>query len=215
MKSKSIQKERAPRLRNARGEGERLRDEIIAAAIKVLSTIGPEDPFSLRAVAKEAKIAAPSVYIHFEDRNVLLLAVLEKLFHEQVAIRAGAEEEAAGAGGGPWDRLLARSIATVEFGLTHPGHYKVLFEGRVVLRLSDPRIADFGRPLLVRSVELIREIEPLSSEARVTQDPRRLALLLWSGLHGVISLRINKPTFDWPSAAELAEQITRAIIQPR
>jgi hypothetical protein len=34
-------------------------------------------------------------------------------------------------------------------------------------------------------------------------------------LHGVISLRINKPTLDWPPATELAEQITRAIIQPK
>jgi AcrR family transcriptional regulator len=213
MTSKTVQRQKAPRARNPRGEGERLRDEIIAAAIKVLSTIGAEDPFSLRAVAKEAKIAAPSVYIHFADRNVLLLAVLEKLFHEQIAIRAAAEEEAAG--GGSWGRLLARSIAAVEFGLKHPGHYKALFEGRVVLRLNDPRIADFGRPLLVRSIELIRGIKPIRASARVSQDPQRLALLLWSGLHGVISLRINKPTLDWPSATELAEQITRAIIQPK
>jgi AcrR family transcriptional regulator len=215
MKSKAVQSEKAPRARNARGEGERLRAEIIAAAIKVLSTIGAEDLFSLRAVAREAKIAAPSVYIHFADRNVLLLAVLEKLFREQVAIRAAAEEAAARAGGRPWERLLARSIVAVEFGLKHPGHYKVLFEGRVVLRLNDPRIADFGRPLLVRSIELIREIKPISAKARVSQDPQRLALLLWSGLHGVISLRINKPTLDWPSATELAEQVTRAIIQPK
>ena len=83
MRSKTVRKGEAPRARNARGEGERLRDEILAAAIKVLSTIGPEDPFTLRAVAKEAKIAPPSVYIHFADRNVLLLAVLEKLIGEQ------------------------------------------------------------------------------------------------------------------------------------
>jgi AcrR family transcriptional regulator len=215
MSSKTLRKDEAPRARNARGEGERLRDEIVAAAIKVLSTIGPEDPFSLRAVAKEVGIAAPSVYIHFADRNVLLLAVLEKLFREQVAIRAAAEDEAARAGGGPWEHLLARSIAAVAFGLKHPGHYKVLFEGRVVLRLNDPWIADFGRPLLVRSVELIREIKPVSAKARVSNDPQRLALLLSSGLHGVISLRINKPTLSWPSATELAEQITRAIIQPK
>jgi len=215
MESSAVQRKKPPRARNARGEGERLRDEIIAAAIKVLSTIGAEDPFSLRAVAKEAEIAAPSVYIHFADRNDLLLAVLEKLFREQVTIRAAAEEEAARAGGGPWERLLARSIAAVEFGLKHPGHYKVLFEGRVVLRLNDPRIADFGRPLLMRSIELIREIEPVSARVRVSPDPQRLSLLLWSGLHGVISLRINKPTFDWPSTTELAEQITRAIIQPK
>jgi hypothetical protein len=76
-------------------------------------------------------------------------------------------------------------------------------------------VGNFGRPLLVRSIELIRAIKPISAKARVSQDPQRLALLLWSGLHGMISLRINKPTLDWPSAIELAEQITRAIIQPK
>jgi AcrR family transcriptional regulator len=203
-----------PRLRNARGEGDRLRDEILDAAIKVLASLGPEDAFSLRSVAKQAKIAAPSVYIHFADRNVLLLAVLEKLFCEQIAIRAAAEDEAAKAGGGAWERLLARSIATVEFGLEHPGHYKVLFEGRVVPRLDDPRAADFGRPLLARSMELIREIAATSGTKHPRSDPQRLALLLWSGLHGIVSLRINKPAVPWPPAIELAEQLTRAIIRP-
>jgi AcrR family transcriptional regulator len=204
---------RAPRSRNARGEGEKLRGEIVDAAVKVLSALGPEDPFSLRSVAKVAKIAAPSVYIHFADRNVLLLAVLEQLFAEQVAIRAAAETDAAKAGGGAWERLLARSVASVRFGLEHTGHYRVLFEGRVVPRLNDPSIASFGRPLLVRSIELIREIP--SQPGRVCDDPERLSLLLWSGLHGVISLRINKPTLDWPPATELAEQIARTIIQPK
>jgi AcrR family transcriptional regulator len=202
------------RQRSARGEGDRLRGEIIDAAIKVLAALGPEDPFSLRSVAKEAKIAAPSVYIHFSDRNMLLLAVLEKLFSEQVSIRNDAEETAAKAGGGAWERLLSRSIATVEFGLKNSGHYKVLFEGRVVPRLNDPRAGNFGRPLLTRSVELIHEIPTRSGARRVSEDPQRLALLLWSGIHGVISLRINKPTLEWPQATELAEQITRAIIQP-
>src|SRR5260370_1280251 len=203
----------AERSRNARGEGEKLRGEIIDAAVKVLWGLGPEDPFSLRSVAKMAKIAAPSVYIHFEDRNVLLLAVLEKLFAEQVAIRAAAEEDAAKAGGGAWERLLARSVASVRFGLEDPGHYKVLFEGRVVPRLNDPRIGSLGRPLLTRSIELIRAIP--ARPGRVSDDPERLSLLLWSGLHGVISLRINKPTLDWPPATETADQIRRTIIQPR
>jgi AcrR family transcriptional regulator len=215
MSSKTAGRDEVPRLRNARGEGERLRDEILAAAIRVLSAIGPEDPFSLRAVAKEARIAAPSVYIHFAGRDALLRALLEELFREQVAMRAEAEEEAARAGGGAWERLLARSLVTVQFALEHPGHYKVLFEGRVVLRLNDPRIAGLGRPLMMRSIELIQQIEPASATARVSSDPQRLALLLWSGLHGVISLRINKPALDWPSATELAEQIARAVIQPK
>jgi hypothetical protein len=72
-------KRKGPRSLNARGSGENLRQEIMDAAIRLLEKLGPEDPFSLRAVANEAGIAAPPVYIQFEDRNVLLLAVLEQL----------------------------------------------------------------------------------------------------------------------------------------
>jgi AcrR family transcriptional regulator len=205
-----------PRPRNARGEGEKLRGEIIDAAIRVLEALGPEDPFSLRSVAKAAKIAAPSVYIHFADRNALLLAVLEKLFAELVTINATAETAAAQAGGGAWECLLARAMATVRFGLEHPGHYKVMFEGRAVPRLNDPLGPGFGRPLMIRSIELISEIA--SQPGRVSEDPEHLLLLLWCALHGVVSLRINKPTPDtpdWPAATEMAEQMIRAILLPK
>ena len=75
-------------------------------------------------------------------------------------------------------------------------------------------LADFGRPLLDRSIELIRAIKPARGAVRVSDDPQRLALLLWTGLHGIISLRVNKPTIVWPDAADMAEQMQRALIRP-
>jgi AcrR family transcriptional regulator len=203
----------SPRRRNARGAGDNLRREIVDAAIRLLERLGPEDPFSLRAVAKEARIAAPSVYLQFADRNLLLLAVLEQLFDELIALRSAAIEQAARAGGSPWQRLMASVLAFVAFGLDRPGHYKVLFEGRVVPRLDDPKTMAFGRPLQAQMIGLIREILS-ASPGRDADDPERLSLLLWAGTHGLISLRINKPTLDWPETAELAEQMARAIIRP-
>jgi len=198
-----------PRRRNSRGQGDRLREEIIAAAIRLLSAA--ESPVSLRAVAKEARIAAPSVYLQFADLEALLVAVLERLFREQITLRDEAEAAAARLGGGSWERLVARSVASVRFGIEQPGHFKVLFEGRVFPKLTSPRIAGLGRPLLARTVELIEDIP---SSTRVTNDPARLAMLLWAGLHGIVSLRINKPMPEWPDPAVLAEQMVRAIVQP-
>ena len=203
--------ERTARRRNLRGTGDRLRAELIEAAIRVLEGLGQDEPFSLRAVAKEAHISAPSVYIQFQDKTALLLAVLEKLFAQLSDSRTAAEEQAAAAGGGPWERLMARSVAYVEFGVRQPGHYRVLYEGRAVPRLNDPRVAAFGQPMLDRTAQLIREISSSSKMTHVTDDVDRLALLLWVGLHGVVSLRINKPTIDWPDPAELAEQVLRAV----
>lgn len=202
------------RARNPRGQGEQLRTELIEAAIRVLERLGAEEPFSIRAVASEAKVSATSLYLHFADRDELFMAVLERLFSEQIAIRDEAEAKAMKAGGGAWERLMARSLAAVEFALQRSGHYKVLYEGRVVTRMSDPKLKYFGRPLLVRSTELIKEIIKENPAERVTQNPERLSLLLWAAMHGVVSLRINKPMPDWPAPDELVRQMAIALIRP-
>lgn len=214
MKNTVLRPKEKARKRNPRGKGELLRTDLIDAAIYLLANLGPEEPFSLRAVAKQAKVSAPSVYRHFDDRNQLFLSVLQHLFTELMNSRQVAEQKTAAAGGGAWEKLLAGSLNTVRFALERSGHYKVLFEGRIISRLDDPKTASFGRPILTHVTELIKEIIKGNPAKRVTDDPERLALLLWTGTHGVISLIINKPTFDWPEAAELVEQMATAIICP-
>ncbi len=200
------------RPRNPRGGGERLRSEIVVAATRLLAVLGEDETFSIRAVAKEAGIAPTSVYIQFPDKTAMILAVLSELFDELSSVRDAAERAAA-AKGGAWDRLLARSIAYVRYGVENPGHYKVLYEGRAVPRVDAPRVAAFGQPMLDRTIELVTELWNSGLAAPVA-DPERTGTLLWIGLHGVVSLRINKATIPWPHADELAEQITRAIVRP-
>jgi AcrR family transcriptional regulator len=200
------------RQRNARGEGGQLRQDILAAAISLIEQAGSADAISLRAVAKEVGIAAPSVYAHFEDLDALLLAVLKQLFDQLIALRNEAEEAAAAAGGGPWERLRAAIFATIRFGLERPGHYKMLYEGRVITGLSDPTAAAFGRPIQLRVAALIREILA-GARGREEKDAERLALLLWASSHGVISLQINKPTLRWPDATGLVEDLMLAILR--
>ena len=45
--------------------------------------------------------------------------------------------------------------------------------------------------------ELIRDVRR-ERQAKQAGDAERLALLLWAGLHGVVSLQINKPTISSP-----------------
>ena len=200
------------RQRNARGTGDRLRIDIINAATEILARLGENEPFSLRAVAKEAKIAPPSVYLHFPDKTVLLLAVLEELFKEMITARDEAEKKITASGGGAWEMLLARAKAHIDYGLENTGHYKVLYEGRAIPRLADPRMAKFGLPLMKRAIDLILQVSKENSIDRTPEEAERLALLLWAGLHGIVSLRINKPTMEWPDLHGLAEQLTRILI---
>jgi AcrR family transcriptional regulator len=201
------------RRRNTRGKGDLLRGDIIAAAIRVLERLGPEDPFSLRAVAKESGIAAPSVYIHFADRDALLHAVLDHLYADLVALRAAAEEKAALLGGGAWEQLIAASFATISFGLERPGHYRVIYEGRIMPRLADQGRMAFATQLQARTIELIRNIAIKGPKRRV-EDPTQMSMLLWAAIHGLISFRINKPDLPWPDTFELAENMLRVLIRP-
>src|SRR5215831_18435358 len=108
------------RQRNPRGQGERLRDDIIEAASRLLADPAAP-PLTLRAVAREVGVAATSVYLHFDDVESLVLAVVDRRFSELVRV----QDEITGAD--PCQRVRAGCLAYCEFGLAHPGHYQVMF----------------------------------------------------------------------------------------
>ena len=71
------------RTRARRGEGHRLREELVAAASDLLGELGDPNQLSMRAVAAAAGVTPPSIYLHFADKTALLdevcCAYFEKL----------------------------------------------------------------------------------------------------------------------------------------
>src|SRR5579859_429691 len=83
------------RRRNRRGQGERLRDEVIAAAGALLAESGDAGRLSLRGVAKQVGIAPTSVYLHFPDVEHLVAAVVAQACAELGdALAAAGRDEA-------------------------------------------------------------------------------------------------------------------------
>ena len=68
------------RRRARRGQGERLREEILAAAERLLIRTGDMEQVSIRAVADEVGVTPPSIYLHFADKLELIFAVCERHF---------------------------------------------------------------------------------------------------------------------------------------
>ena len=60
--SSAVQAAPPARRRNRRGEGDRLRDEIITAASQIIGETGDDSALTLRGVARRLGIAAPSIY---------------------------------------------------------------------------------------------------------------------------------------------------------
>src|ERR1700679_589913 len=99
------------RQRNPRGQGDKLRDDIIEAASRLLADPA-SPPLTLRAVAREVGVAATSVYLHFDDVASLILAVAERRFGELAKLQDLALEGIVG----PVERMRAGCLAYCEFG---------------------------------------------------------------------------------------------------
>ncbi len=191
---------KAVRRRNARGEGDRLRDELIRAASTLLETLPGEEALSLRAVAREAGIAAPSIYLHFADKSALVSAVLASRFQElQAALDAAAVGSVA-----PEAELAARCAAYCAYAEEHAGNYRVMFSAVP----SDDRPDDAGP-----GAEMVRRLGRLAVQCGATGDPLEAGTLLWCGLHGIVALRESKPLFPWPERDVLVARLIASITE--
>src|SRR5260370_16637253 len=103
-----------PRQRNPRGQGERLRDDIIEAASRLLADPAAP-PLTLRGVAREVGVAATSVYLHFADIDTLILAVAERRFGELVRLQDQARDDARDENPDPPQQLPPGSLPSSKF----------------------------------------------------------------------------------------------------
>jgi AcrR family transcriptional regulator len=194
----------AGRQRNARGQGDRLRREIIDAARDILAETGNVDRLTLREVARRVGIAATSVYLHFPDAEHLAVAALEQTFAQLTATTSAA---AAGYAD-PAEALLARCRAYCQFGLDHPGHYRVMFHLDLMpgLAAGDPEETPGQRAF--RALLATVEACLAAGAGRPHPDPNRLASLVWAAEHGLVSARLARPRFHWGT---LDGMVTEAV----
>jgi AcrR family transcriptional regulator len=190
------------RRRNPRGQGERLRADIIDAASSLLAD-PTAPPLTLRGVARAAGVAATSVYLHFPDTDALVLAVADRHFTEMVRAQQAAGDSAAR----PRDAVLAMALAYCDFGLANPGLYQVMLASPL------PPVAD---PTMIPGRAAFEQrTEAIAAALGASGDPHdqggaafRASTLLWQFLHGTVNLRISRPVFPWPP---LPEAVTEAV----
>ena len=176
--------------RSRRGEGEKLRDEILDATETLLVEVGDENAVSIRAVAEAVGKTAPAIYMHFSDKDELIQAVCMRRFEEfdRALEDAGAKSD------DPLESLRLRGEAYVRFGLDHPEHYKVLMmtarQQTIEITEEAPGMSAFQH--LVQAVQRCIDANVFSGE----HDAVRIALTLWSAVHGITALLITMPKFE-------------------
>ena len=178
-------------VRNRRGEGVRLRAEILAAATGLLDH-GGERAVTLRAVAREAGIATPSIYPHFPDQPAILLAVVRA-----VSTELAGQLRTAAAGEDPRRRLYATGHAYLDYAAAHPRRYRAMFGGLTDLDVHVPRL--FAGVLT----------ECAAAGYSTSTDPAADAVALWLGLHGLAHQTTVIHTFPW--STDLVPRVVAAL----
>jgi AcrR family transcriptional regulator len=196
---------------NRRGEGARLREDLISAASELLAELDSEEALSLRAVARRVNIAPQSVYLHFPDRKTLVGAVREARFADLTATLAAAVEQTDRSALPEPNKAHARvrslCAAYCRYAQAHPGHYRVLFGTAGTPRREPPQLA--AMPALRLLDDAVRSCQP---DPVPGQAPTPTTICLWAALHGLITLRRDRPSFPWPDLDELIDCLITAHV---
>ncbi|MEV7090819.1 TetR/AcrR family transcriptional regulator [Streptomyces sp. NPDC093085] len=196
------------RIRNRRGEGGKLREDIIDAAAELLDETGDQHAVTLRSVARRVGIATPSIYPHFPDQPAIMLAVVQREFAGlERTLRAAAEQ----AGHDPRRRLLAICETYLGFADHHPQRYRTMFGGLWTPTLGDNSLSEadlvlLGAPSMLMLAEALGDC--VAAGLVTSDDVPGDATVLWVGLHGLAHQRVVSPAFPWP------ENIPERLILP-
>ena len=177
--------------RKPKGEGHARRAEILAAAERIFVEHGYEGA-TIRKIADEVGLSSTALYMHFSEKSEILHEICSGAFSSLLE----ANEAVSSHPGGPEARLRRMLRAYMDFGFANPNAYRLAYMTRPIeLREGAQSAArDLGHELF-RSFE--KAVEDVGTAGLLRGDVRTTAQALWAGVHGVVSLMITKPYFDW------------------
>ena len=179
-----------------------LRRALIDAAVSAIAKHGV-DALNLRQLAARSGVTPGAPYHHFTDRDELLAAIAEEGFGrlgaELIAGRDAAGDEASA-------RLEALGRAYINFAISCPGYFRVMFHG-------DGKSSGPSAPGL-RAFHLLRDAVLACQEAGTAPagDPSALVLTAWSAVHGFATLWVDGALpFEGMRPQQMAPELGRLL----
>lgn len=173
-------------------EREEIRTSILDAARELFASDGVE-AVTMRRIAEKIEYSPTAIYFHFKDKESLLTELCECDFREFAHRFAEAAQIA-----DPIARLRVAGHAYVEFGMNHQSHYRFLF--MTPKPPLTPNMDDRGNPEEDAYALLRNTVEQAIAEGRLEPeltDVDLVSQVIWSGVHGVVSLEIAKCNDAW------------------
>lgn len=170
------------------------REHILEVTTTLLSDVGAA-AVSVRDVCQAAGVTAPTLYHHFGDKQGLLEAVAAQGFKRYLATK-----QSHGPSADPLADLRAGWDRHVEFGLTHPAFYQLMY-GATGSR-SD---AAEQQGLRILHAMLVR----LAEQGRLSMTPDEAVPVIHAACVGTTLTLLSNP--DSPAHRGLSERVRDAI----
>ena len=176
---------RSPRQPPRAAGGTALAGQLVSAAAALIAERGPQG-FSLREVARRARVSEAAPYWHFASKEALLAAVAEQGFvalaEAMTDVRTRAKD--------PRRRLQALGVAYVRFALARPSTLRLMFGPEVGDKSAHPALHAASERAFGLLVATIDEAQAAGSVRR--GDPQELAMAAWALVHGLSALLIDR-----------------------
>ncbi len=178
--------------RKAKGDGHSRRAEILRAAERIFIAQGYEGA-TIRKIADEVGVSSTALYMHFQDKDQILLEICDRVINELLAINLRISTLP----GDPVGRVRDMLAAYMRFALDNPNAYRLMFCAASMT--NSPRRRDATLQLGERCFEKFSGVVgEIAAQGRLrTGDVPAATQTLWAACHGLISLRIAKPDFEW------------------
>jgi TetR/AcrR family transcriptional regulator len=162
---------------------------------------------TVEEIAGAADVSVGSIYVHFQSKEGLYLALIERALDVQERYMEEAFKPTLALG----QQLFAAGWAYLRFYLDHPGYFRILAFPHVDARPEDElsfaaqRLAERAEAG-VRRVASIIELGVKTGAARPV-DPYRAAKFMWGAWAGVIALNMR------PDRLRLDDEELKAVLE--
>ena len=191
--------------RKPKGEGHARRAEILTAAERIFVEHGYEGA-TIRKIADEVGLSSTALYMHFADKSEMLHEICRGAFEALIA----SHQEILVADEAPEARLRRMIEAYIKFGFDNPNAYRLTYLTRPVeAREGAQSVAQETGAELFRA--FVAVVEEAVAVGRMRGDPATIAQVIWASGHGIVSLRITKPYFEWADRDDLTRTLLDAL----
>jgi AcrR family transcriptional regulator len=161
------------------------------------------ETLTLRQVAREVGIAPASIYSHFADLTALIEHVLKLRYAQLERVT----NDAAATATTPLAELVARCAAYVHWGVEHPGEYRTIVGGAMPEQLAPLHAHGAGEELLNALIAALARADQRVGEPTSPDTQWRSGLILWTGMHGLVSLYNSHGSLPWPQLDDLLARL--------